>query len=135
MATTAPAKAPKRSISRWRIWSRLLLVLAVLTALMMAYLWITLNWNYSEGERAGILQKFSRRGWVCKTYEGELAMSIVPGVTPTIWNFTVRDAGVAQRMDQAIGKRVVLHYTEHKGIPSECFGETSYFVDSVRIVE
>ena len=135
MATTAPAKAPRRYSSRWRIWSRLLLVLAVLIALMMAYLWITLNWSYSEGERAGILQKFSRRGWVCKTYEGELAMSIVPGVTPTIWNFSVRDDGVARQMDQAIGKRVVLHYTEHKGIPSDCFGETSYFVDSVRIIE
>lgn len=135
MATTAPTNAPKRSSFRRRIWSRLLLVLAVLIALMMAYLWMTLNWSYSEGERAGILQKFSRRGWVCKTHEGELAMSIVPGVTPTIWNFSVRDAGVARQMEQAIGKRVVLHYTEHKGIPTDCFGETSYFVDSVRIIE
>ena len=106
--------------------------LALLAAL---YTFFTLHWSYSEGERAGIVQKFSRKGFVFKTYEGELAMSIVPGVTPTIWDFSVRDRRVAESLNAALGKRVVLHYTEHLGVPTSWFAETPYFVDSVRIVE
>ncbi len=109
-----------------------LLVPAVLFAL---YLWVVLAWAYSDGERAGILQKMSRKGWICKTYEGELAMSIVPGVTPTVWDFSVRERAVAARLDEALGKRVVLHYREHRGIPTDCFGATNYFVDRVRVME
>jgi len=96
---------------------------------------LAFSWSYSEGERAGVLQKFSRRGWVCKTYEGELAMSIVPGVTPTIWDFSVRDDAVVPRLNAAMGKRVKLHYTEHPGIPTTCFGYTAYFVDSVTVMQ
>ena len=115
---------------------------SVLAALLLAallvgglYVWIVFHWAYSEGERAGILQKFSSKGWVCKTYEGELAISIVPGVTPVIWDFSVRDASLAPQINAALGKRVVLHYREHRGLPTNCFGETSYFVTGVRIME
>jgi hypothetical protein len=135
MVPSAPVNAPQKSTSHWRLWLKLLVVLVVFVAVIMLYFWTVLTWGYSEGERAGILQKFSSKGWVCKTYEGELAISIVPGVTPTIWNFSVREESVARQIEQAVGRRVVLHYKEHKGIPSDCFGETSYFVDSVRIVE
>jgi hypothetical protein len=113
----------------------LLLVLGGLILVAALYTLFTLHWSYSEGERAGILQKFSRKGWVFKTYEGELAMSIVPGVTPTIWDFSVRDRRVAESLNAALGKRVVLHYTEHRGVPTNWFAETPYFVDSVRMVE
>jgi hypothetical protein len=99
------------------------------------YTWGALSWAYSEGERAGILQKFSTKGWICKTHEGELAISIVPGVTPVIWYFTVRDESVAPQINAALGKRVVLHYREHRGLPTTCFGETSYFVTAVRVAE
>ena len=98
------------------------------------YVGIALRWSYSDGDRAGILQKFSRKGWVCKTYEGELAMSIVPGVAPTIWEFSVRDDRVVPRLSSAIGKRVALHYTEHRGVPTSCFAGTNYFVDSVAVM-
>ena len=135
MVTSAPENVPKRSSSRLRIWSKLLVILAVIIAIVLLYLWVAFSWSYSEGERAGILQKFSRRGWVCKTYEGELAMSIVPGVTPTIWDFSVRDTTVVRQMEQALGKRVVLHYTEHRGVPTSWFAETPYFVDGFRLVE
>ena len=91
--------------------------------------------SYSEGDRAGYLQKFSRRGWVCKTYEGELAMTTVPGTAPTIWAFSVRDDSIAQQVNAAIGRKVVLHYTEHRGVPTSCFGQTDYYVDGVRIDE
>jgi hypothetical protein len=92
-----------------------------------------LHWSYSDGWRSGVLQKFSRKGWVCKTWEGELAMSTVPGVAPTIWLFSVRDDAVAQRLSDAVGDRINLHYTEHRGIPSDCFASTNYFVDSIRV--
>jgi len=123
------------SPSRGGIILALLLVVGGLVLLAALYTLFTLHWRYSEGERAGILQKFSRKGWVFKTYEGELAMSIVPGVTPTIWDFSVRERRVAENLNAALGKRVVLHYTEHLGVPTNWFAETPYFVDSVRIVE
>ena len=100
-----------------------------------SYTALALWWSYSEGERVGILQKLSRKGWVCKTYEGELALYIISGVTPQIWSFTVRDEAVAHRLNDSLGSRVRLHYQEHRGLPSSCFGDTTYFVDSVQAVE
>jgi hypothetical protein len=117
-----------------RAWLIALGALVVLFVLFSLYLGLAFAWSYSDGQRAGILQKFSRKGWLCKTYEGELAMSIVPGVTPTIWEFSVRDPVVVNRLKSAIGERVALHYTEHRGIPTTCFGQTNYFVDSVAMV-
>jgi hypothetical protein len=111
----------------------LLAVFLAPVALFALYTWSALTWTYSEGERAGILQKFSQKGWVCKTYEGELAMTSVPGVMPVLWEFSVRNDRVAEQMRDAIGKYVALHYTEHRGIPGSCFGETNYFVDSVTV--
>jgi hypothetical protein len=121
--------------SRGGIALVVLLALGVLVFLCVGYTVFTLRWSYSDGERAGILQKFSRKGWVFKTYEGELAMSIVPGVTPTIWSFSVRDRSVVEQLESALGKRVALHYTEHRGVPTTWFGETPYFVDRVRLVD
>ena len=113
----------------------LLIPLVIVVVAVVSYTLFVLHWSYSDGDRAGILQKFSRKGWVFKTWEGELAMSIVPGVTPTIWNFSVRDGAVADKLGAAIGKRVALHYTEHLGVPTSAFAETGYFVDGVRVVE
>lgn len=110
-----------------------LIVVGVILLIFVGYLFLVLNWSYAEGERAGVLQKISRKGWICKTWEGELAMSTVPGVAPTIWQFSVRDSKVAEQLSQAAGRRVVLHYQEHRGIPTSCFGETNYFVVGVRI--
>lgn len=130
-ATTAPA--PPRG---WRTRTKLILASIVLAPILLfsLYTLLVLNWSYSEGYRAGILQKFSHKGYVCKTWEGELAMTSVPGVAPTIWNFSVRDDSAAKRLADAIGSRVKLHYTEHRGVPTECFGTTSYYVDSVQVI-
>ena len=129
MTEPVPQK-PRRGLARK---TKLILAGIVLTpvALLALYTWAVLTWNYSEGERAGILQKFSQKGWLCKTYEGELAMTSVPGVMPVLWEFSVRDDAVARQLRDAIGRPVALHYTEHKGVPTDCFGETNYFVDSV----
>ena len=94
-----------------------------------------LSWTYSEGERAGYVQKFSRNGWICKTWEGELAMVSMPGTMSEKFYFTVRDDKVAHYINQSLGKRVAITYQQHKGIPTTCFGETEYFVTAVKVVE
>lgn len=113
-------------------WAAALLVLAA-----GGYLFFIFNWSYSDGDRAGYLQKFSRKGWICKTYEGELAMTTVPGVAPVIWTFSVQiwDEPIAQQINGLLGKKVVLRYREFRYLPSTCFGETPYFVDSVTAAE
>jgi len=111
-----------------------LVVLIVLLLFAGGWLWLTLNWSYSQGERAGYVQKLSKKGWLCKTWEGEIAMVTMPGAIPDKFEFTVRDDAVAQRINVLAGKRVVLNYAQHRFIPSSCFGETEYFVASVREV-
>jgi len=99
------------------------------------YTWAALTWSYSKGERAGYVQKFSKKGWICKTWEGELAIVSIPGTMAEKFNFTVRDDSVARLVNQTIGKRVTLAYRQHMGIPTTCFGETQYFVVDVKAVE
>jgi hypothetical protein len=112
--------------------ARLFIALAVLAALVAAYLYIVLAWNYSTGERAGWVQKLSNKGWLCKTWEGEMAMVSLPGSTPEKFYFTVRDDAVAAQIEKVMGKRVSLHYEEKVGLPTSCFGETRHFVSRVQ---
>lgn len=100
-----------------------------------AYLLVAFNYSYSDGNRAGYIQKFSHKGWICKTHEGELAMTTVPGVAPVLWEFSVRDEQIAAQLSQVMGKRLVLHYKEYRYLPTSCFGETAYFVDRVEVQE
>src|SRR6516164_7640833 len=126
-------EAPGAKVRKRRNWKlRLVLFLIVLPALLLAaYTWLTLNYAYSTGQRSGYVQKISKKGWLCKTWEGELAMTTVPGTAPLIFDFTVRDDATAHRIEQAAGSRVVLRYQQHKGIPTSCFGETEYFVTGI----
>ncbi|HTH40685.1 MAG TPA: hypothetical protein VL968_07835 [Rhodocyclaceae bacterium] len=109
--------------------------LALIALVFAAYLWLMLSWSYSSGERAGFMQKLSKKGWVCKTWEGELSLVALPGAAPEKFFFTVRDDAVATSINAAVGKRVVLDYEQHRGLPGSCFGETDYFVTAVRVVE
>ena len=127
---TAPSPRPR---SR-RLWPIALAVAVIPFVLFSLYLGLMLSWSYSDGERAGVLQKFSRKGWFCKTYEGELAMYIVGGVAPQIWDFSVRDVAAVEQLHKAVGREVRLHYSEHRGLPTNCFGETDHFVEKVEIV-
>src|SRR5690349_7809281 len=102
--------------------------------IFVVYTWSALNWTYSEGERAGFVQKFSNKGWLCKTWEGELAMVSMPGTNPEKFYFTVRDDVVAQHINQSLGRRVALTYQQHVGVPTTCFGETEYFVVAVKVL-
>ena len=110
---------------------RLVLTLVVLGLLTAAYFWLALSWSYSSGERAGWVQKFSHKGWVCKTYEGELALVSLPGSSVEKFYFTVYDDAVAREIQAAVGKRVTLHYEEKVGLPTSCFGDTRYFVGKI----
>jgi len=103
--------------------------------LLAAYTFAALTWTYSHGDRAGYVQKFSQRGWLCKTWEGELAMVNIPGALQERFEFTVRDDVVAQHVLSSMGKRVTITYQQHKGIPTTCFGETEYFVTAVKVLE
>ncbi|MFN9573955.1 MAG: hypothetical protein ACK58C_05855 [Betaproteobacteria bacterium] len=102
--------------------------------LVPLYFLAALSWNYSTGERAGWVQKFSHKGWLCKTWEGELALVSMPGATQEKFLFTVRDEAVAQEINRAMGKRVSLHYEQKVGLPTRCFGETRHYVTRVSIV-
>ena len=103
--------------------------------LFVLYTWGAITWVYSSGERAGYVQKLSQKGWVCKTYEGELILVSMPGTQAEKFAFTVRDENIAKKIDETVGKRVRLVYEEHKGIPTDCFGETSYFVQDVQLLD
>ncbi len=109
----------------------LLAVLLIIIVLAGVYGMIVWKWSYSEGERAGVVQKFSRKGWVCKTWEGELNMVVLPGALPEKFFFTVWDDGVAASINRNVGRRVTLHYEEKVGLPTSCFGETRYFIKKV----
>jgi hypothetical protein len=115
-----------------RRWPLRLAIFVPLVAVLLGALWtwFTLNWSYSEGERAGVLQKFSRKGWICKTYEGELAQYVVGGVAPQIWHFSTRDPELAAELSKNVGRQLRIHYSEHRGVPSNCFAETPYFAES-----
>jgi hypothetical protein len=109
------------------------LPLLTATALFCAWIWGAWNWSYSTGERAGWVQKLSNKGWLCKTWEGELALVSLPGSTAEKFYFTVHDDAVAQNISKFIGKRVALHYEEKMGLPTSCFGETRHFVTGVTL--
>lgn len=108
-------------------------VIGALLVLFTLYTWFTLSWSYSEGERAGYLQKFSKKGWLCKTWEGEMLLSSMPGAIPERFEFSVRNDAIANQLMAATGKRVVLTYAQHKGVPSSCFGETEHFIEKVTV--
>jgi hypothetical protein len=117
------------------MFKRVVLPLVVILAMVAVYFWAALSWSFSSGERAGWVQKLSKKGWVCKTWEGELALVSVPGTTPEKFIFTIWNDAVAEQVTKAMGKRVALHYEEKVGLPGSCFGETRYYVNGVSVAE
>jgi hypothetical protein len=126
-ASTAPRARRKRR------WGVLLFGIFVILPILIVALWTTiaLNWSYSDGFRTGYVQKFSQKGWICKTWEGEIAMVNMPGQAQEKFAFSVRSDSVAHEITRLMGNRVTLHYDQHPGIPLRCFGETEYFVTGV----
>lgn len=134
-----PNATAARRPRRFGRWVMILLLLLIVGAGL--WTWLTLSWAYADGERAGVLQKFARRGWLCKTHEGEIALYygggpyMGTGTSRQLWDFSARDKSVAADLNKAVGHRVQLHYTEHPGIPTNCFGDTRYFVDRVTVTD
>ena len=115
---------------------KVLLSIVILAILgVVAFTWLTLHWSYSQGDRAGYVQKLSEKGWLCKTWEGEMAMVTIPGTMAEKFLFTVPSSDTAAKINSSLGKRVALHYQQHKWIPSSCFGDTEYFVTDVHVME
>ncbi len=135
-----PNSGARRQV-RGRLGRWLMILLLLVIGGCALWTWFTLSWAFAEGERAGVLQKFVRRGWVCKTQEGEIALYygggtyMGAGVSPQLWDFSVRDTAVAAELSKAVGHRVQLHYTEHPGVPTPCFAETRFFVDRVTVTD
>ncbi|MFL5469337.1 MAG: hypothetical protein ACJ8AE_06070 [Gemmatimonadaceae bacterium] len=127
--TPAPPAAPKKKRNKALIVLVILILIPALVASL--WVWVTLGYTYASGERAGYVQKISKKGWLCKTWEGELAMANLPGTMPQIFAFTVRSDSVAHIIEQNIGKQMSLTYEQHRGVPTTCFGETEYFVTAV----
>jgi hypothetical protein len=125
----APAGETKPKKLKWKRW--LALVILVPAVGFSLYTWIMLSFSYSKGDRAGYLQKFSEKGWLCKTWEGEIAMANLPGTMPEVFDFTVRNDSVAQVLRGMAGQRVAIIYEQHKGVPTSCFGDTQYYVVGV----
>ena len=113
----------------------LLIVLLAPALVFGAWSWITLSYSYSKGERAGYIQKLSQKGWICKTWEGELAMANLPGTMPEIFRFSVRNDSIARLLEKDVGKRVSVTYEEHRGVPTSCFADTGYYITNVRLVQ
>jgi hypothetical protein len=114
-------------------------VLAWGTVIIIVVLLFLIYWNYyntySEGNRSGILQKFSRKGNIFKTYEGELIMSSIASTSNTTiasekFYFSVKNDSIAKALFDLEGKHITLHYDQKRGhLPWS--GETDYFVNGI----
>jgi hypothetical protein len=126
---TAPARRRRR-------WGVILFGVFVIMPILLVALWTTvaLSWSYSQGHRAGYIQKFSQKGWLCKTWEGEIAMVNMPGAAQERFAFSVRSDSVAHEITRLMGSRVDLTYAEHPGVPLRCFGDTHYYITGVRAI-
>jgi hypothetical protein len=123
------------AITRSAVVKVIAAVVIIVVGGFLLYTWAALSWSFSKGERAGYVQKFSKKGWLCKTWEGELQMVPVPGATPEKFEFSVRDDAIATKLNGSVGRRVTLEYEQHKGVPTSCFGETQYYIVGVKSVE
>ncbi|MCX5857053.1 MAG: hypothetical protein NTZ57_03970 [Deltaproteobacteria bacterium] len=130
MDVDSEAKMKKSPVGFWVIG-----ILIIPVVCLIIYTWITLSWSFSKGERTGYVQKLSKSGWVCKTWEGEMAMVTMPGAIPEKFYFSIRDDQVAERVNKFAGKRVALVYEQHRGVPTRCFGDTDYYVVDVKAID
>ena len=139
-SSTSPNSSSTRSPSFFRRhWGKLTFTTLILVPALTFTIWAgaTMTFTYSSGERSGFLQKLSQKGWVCKTWEGELAMVNMPGAMSQMFNFSVRNDSIAGVINEAMvqNHRVVLTYKQHVGVPTSCFGETQYFVSGVKVIQ
>jgi hypothetical protein len=126
-----PEPTKKRMGWRGKVTLSVVTVLLVGALALAAYVWTALHYTYSSGDRAGFIQKFSKKGWLCKTWEGEIAMANLPGTQPEIFDFSVRSDSIAAMITMSMGQRVDISYEQHRGVPTRCFGETQNYVTGI----
>jgi hypothetical protein len=134
----------KNRIASWRLKRKFAWIVALILLGLVAWVLIVLYYPYSDGTRTGIVRKLSHKGYVFKTWEGELQMSGF--ITPmdgaqlqtggNLWNFSVdegkQDIIKSLRDAESSGKRITLHYIERLR-QFDWRGDTKYFVDGVTI--
>ncbi|NVN91530.1 MAG: hypothetical protein HXX11_13145 [Desulfuromonadales bacterium] len=123
------------AITKKKVFLSLILFVLFVIVAFSGYTWLALHWSFSRGERVGYVQKISQKGWLINTWEGELQMMPVPGAMPDKFVFSVRGDAVAQKINGTVGKKVSLMYEQHKGVPTNFFGETEYYVTDVKVLE
>jgi hypothetical protein len=126
-----PSSAPPARKKHHRVRAIILVIVLIPAVVIALWIWVAMGYTYASGDRAGYVQKISKKGWLCKTWEGELAMANLPGTMPQIFTFTVRSDSIANVLEQMIGKQVSVTYEQHRGLPTSCFGETEYFISRV----
>jgi hypothetical protein len=127
----APPPTPPARKKHHRVATIILSIVLIPAVAIALWIWVAMGYTYASGDRAGYVQKISKKGWLCKTWEGELAMANLPGTMPQIFSFTVRNDSIANVLEQTIGKQVSVTYEQHRGLPTSCFGETEYFISRV----
>ncbi len=144
MAINEIGEGVKAKVASWHLRRKFFWLVGILALGGAIWASIILYYPYSEGSRTGLLRKFSHKGYVFKTWEGELQMSAVmmpnDGTQTVaggnIWYFSVTDASAIKSLQEAemSGKRVTLYYTEYL---KELFwrGETKYFVNRATIIQ
>lgn len=118
-----------KKVLRW------LLVIIVLTVISIVY--VKYFYTYSEGYRAGLLQKFSHKGAIFKTFEGEMILSSVSStrdvaIASDKFLFSVINKSLVRQFDTLQGSTVIVHYKQ-KNAKAFWRGDSEYLVDSVRI--
>lgn len=113
-----------------KVISLLILGIALVTALYFTFIYYS---HYSEGTRAGELIKFSRKGVIAKTWEGEISQGISGA---TIFKFSVenKEKDVIKQLQDLQGRYVKLDYFERYKT-FFWLGDTKYFITAVEPTE
>ena len=131
-------EAPSRtSVIKKKIKKYLYIAFALFILIIGIWIYFSYFFTYSDGYRAGMLQKFSRKGNIFKTYEGEMILSSVQSnknvaLASEKFIFSVSDKNLALQLDSLQGKNVVVHYSE-KNNTLPWRGESTYVVNSVKL--
>jgi hypothetical protein len=121
----------KRKIRKTFYW--FIALILIVTAIFIYWKYF---YTFSDGYRAGLLQKFSHKGNIIKTYEGEMILSSVSSnanvaIASEKFYFSVTDKNLAQQLDTIQGRMVIVHYKQKNGVLF-WHGDTEYLVDSVK---
>jgi hypothetical protein len=137
VAETTSAKPSKWTGAVKKTKKILKWILTLIIIFLGTFIYWKYFYTYSEGFRAGLLQKFSHKGAIFKTYEGEMILSSVSSTSNVAiasekFFFSVPKKELAIQFDTLQGRNVILHYIEKNG-PVFWRGDSRYLVDSIAV--